>query len=187
MDPIVPTTDAGRRLLAAASALFYAEGITAVGVAGIAEAAGVTKKTLYDCFGNKAGLVVAYLAGRNAVWWQFLQERLESAASPRVLVVFDAYREHPQLDLDRGCAFQRGAAELADDHPGSAVIREHKAAVRAEIARLLAEDVPGEDALAEHLFLLLEGAAAQRGVDRDGAALIRARDLAADLVSAAAR
>lgn len=183
METSAPATDAGRRLLAAASALFYAEGITAVGVAGIAEAAGVTKKTLYDCFGSKAELVAAYLAHRHAVWWEYLQERLRGAPSPRVLVVFDAYRDHPSLDLDRGCAFQRGAAELGDDHPGTAVIREHKAAVRAEIARLAAEDVPGDDALVDHLFLLLEGAAAQRGVDRDGDALVRARDIARTLVT----
>jgi AcrR family transcriptional regulator len=186
VDTTAPTTDAGRRLLAAASALFYAEGITAVGVAGIAEAAGVTKKTLYDCFGSKAELVAAYLAHRDTAWWEYLRERLDGASSPRVLVVFDAYRVHPQLDLDHGCAFQRGAAELGDDHPGTAVIREHKAAVRAEVARLVAEDVPDDDgALAEHLFLLLEGAAAQRGVDGDAEALRRARDLAATLVETA--
>lgn len=62
------------------------------------------------------------------------------------------------------------------------MIREHKAAVRAEIIRLLAEDVPGDAALAEHLYLLLEGAAAQRGVDRDGDALVRARELARRLI-----
>ncbi|TCK22543.1 TetR/AcrR family transcriptional regulator [Pseudonocardia endophytica] len=187
METTTPATDAGRRLLAAASALFYADGITAVGVAGIAEAAGVTKKTLYDCFGSKADLVAAYLNHRHAVWWEYLAERLDGAPSPRVLVVFDAYRDHPQLRLDHGCAFQRGAAELGHDHPGTAVIREHKGAVRAEIARLVAEDVPDDDgALAEHLFLLLEGAAAQRGIDRDGTGLVRARDLAADLVRTAA-
>lgn len=187
MSTTTPSTDAGRRLLAAASALFYADGITAVGVAGIAEAAGVTKKTLYDCFGSKAELVAAYLTHRHATWWTYLQERLATAPSPRVLTLFDAYRDHPQLDLGRGCAFQRAAAELGDDHPGTAVIREHKAAVRTEIARLVAEDVPGDERLAEHVYLLLEGAAARRGTDRDGDALVRARDIAADLVRAARR
>ena len=55
------TTPAGRVLLERASELFYAEGITAVGVAGIAEAAGVTKKTLYDCFGSKAARLATAL------------------------------------------------------------------------------------------------------------------------------
>ncbi|MBO8196093.1 TetR/AcrR family transcriptional regulator [Streptomyces oryzae] len=188
MSADAPTTDAGRRLLASASQLFYRDGITAVGVAGIAEAAGVTKKTLYDCFGSKANLVTAYLARRHETWWAHLQRRLAGAPPPRVLVVFDAYRDHPRLDLGRGCGFQRGAAELAEGHPGRAVIREHKAAVRTEIARLLADDLPhlrDIDGLAEHIYLLLEGAAFQRGIDGHAEALQRARELAGNLVQRA--
>lgn len=172
------TTPAGRELLERASALFYAEGITAVGVAGIAQAAGVTKKTLYDCFGSKAALVAAYLRRRHDLWWAHLQERL--AEDPSVLTLFDAYRGHPGFDADRGCAFQRAASELPDDHPGRAVIRAHKDAVRAEIARL----VGGDDALADHLFLLLEGAVARRGIEGTPDGLDVARRYAAALVAA---
>lgn len=171
------TTPAGRLLLERASELFYAEGITAVGVAGIAEAAGVTKKTLYDCFGSKAALVAAYLQRRHDLWWAHLQERL--AADPSVLTLVDAYLAHPWFDTDRGCAFQRAAAELPDDHPGRAVVRAHKEAVRAEIERL----VEGDRALADHLFLLLEGALARRGVEGTTAGLEAARRCAHALVS----
>ncbi|ALE72643.1 MULTISPECIES: TetR/AcrR family transcriptional regulator [unclassified Pseudonocardia] len=184
-DTLTPTTDAGRRLLAAASELFYRRGITAVGVAGIAEAAGVTKKTLYDCYGSKSTLVAAYLAHRHRTWWEHLQRRIEAAPAPRVLAVFEAYREHPALDSDVGCAFQRGAAELDEGHPGRAVITEHKTAVRAEIARLLAEDVPGDATeLADLLALLLEGAAFQRGLDGTPDALDRAAAHARALLAA---
>ena len=172
------TTPAGRVLLERASELFYAEGITAVGVAGIAEAAGVTKKTLYDCFGSKAALVAAYLQRRHDLWWSHLQERL--AEDPSVLTLFDAYLAHPWFDTDRGCAFQRAAAELPDDHPGRAVIRAHKEAVRAEIARLVGD--AGDPTLADHLFLLLEGAAARRGFEGTTAGLESAREVAAALV-----
>ncbi|MCD2197925.1 TetR/AcrR family transcriptional regulator [Actinomycetospora endophytica] len=171
------TTPAGRELLERASELFYDEGITAVGVAGIAEAAGVTKKTLYDCFGSKAALVAAYLRQRHDRWWSYLQERL--AEEPSVLTLFDTYLAHPWFDTERGCAFQRAAAELPDGHPGRAVIVEHKAAVQAEIARLVEHD----EALAEHLFLLLEGAVARRGTERTTAGLEAARRCAEALVS----
>jgi AcrR family transcriptional regulator len=171
------TTPAGRVLLERASELFYAEGITAVGVAGIADAAGVTKKTLYDCFGSKSALVVAYLQRRHDLWWAYLQERL--AEDPTFLTLFDTYLAHPWFDVDRGCAYQRAAAELPDDHPGRAVIRMHKDAVRSEILRL----VDGDDPLADHLFLLLEGAVARRGCEGTTAGLDAARRCADALVS----
>ncbi|WP_285589003.1 TetR/AcrR family transcriptional regulator [Actinomycetospora sp. NBRC 106378] len=165
------TTPAGQRILETASALFYAHGITAVGVAGIAEAAGVTKKTLYDCFGSKAALVAAYLQRRHDRWWADLQDRLETADS--VDTVFDTYLAHPQFDTALGCGFQRAAAELPHDHPGFAVIRAHKQAVRDELERLT-----GDPDRADHVFLLLEGAVARRAVEGTTDALDRARRLA---------
>lgn len=174
-------TAAGRRVLDAAAGLFYAEGTNAVGVAGVAEAAGVTKKTLYDCFGSKADLVVAYLRERHASWWAHLEDRLADAPladARRVLVLFDAYLDHPALDVSRGCAFLNAAAELSEGHPGLAVIREHKAAVRERLVELVAAAVPSSDPeeLAEHLFLLLEGAIAHAALagDQHHAAAARA-------------
>ena len=58
-------TPAGERILAAASTLFYEQGIRTVGVDTIAAAADVTKKTLYDRFGSKDRLIAAYLDRRN--------------------------------------------------------------------------------------------------------------------------
>ncbi len=163
-------TAAGRRLLEVAAERFYADGINTVGVAAIAEAAEVTKKTLYDCFGSKSGLVVAYLEDRHAKWWSYLEQCLAEAESPRVLALHRAYLHHPGLDASRGCGFINGVAELPADHPGRAVIRRHKDAVRRKISELVTEDRPdleAPDVLAEHLFLVLEGAVAQSGVEGD--------------------
>lgn len=182
-------TEAGQRVLSAASELFYREGINAVGVAGIAGSAGVTKKTLYDCFGSKDGLVEAYLAERNRHWWAFLEQRLAAADSPRVLALFSAYLEHPGMEPNRGCGFLNGAAELSRDHPAFAVIRRHKDAVRDRIAELLTEDLPAvesqrRDSLTTHLFLLLEGAIAQSGVDGHIERAQEARTIARSLLAA---
>src|SRR5690348_10293890 len=57
---------ARERLLDAANELFYAEGVQTVGVDRVVERAGVAKATLYTLFGNKDGLVRAYLAARDA-------------------------------------------------------------------------------------------------------------------------
>src|SRR5260370_8125104 len=55
---------ARERLLDAANELFYEEGVHTVGVDRVVERAGVAKATLYTLFGNKDGLVRAYLVAR---------------------------------------------------------------------------------------------------------------------------
>jgi AcrR family transcriptional regulator len=52
---------ARERLLAAADELFYEQGIHTVGIDRIIDRADVAKATLYSTFGNKDGLVRAYL------------------------------------------------------------------------------------------------------------------------------
>ena len=60
------TWDAARasarhRLLEAASARFYADGVTATGVDTITREAGVAKMSLYNNFASKDELIEAYL------------------------------------------------------------------------------------------------------------------------------
>jgi AcrR family transcriptional regulator len=50
---------ARERLLAAASELFYAEGVHTVGIDRVIEQAGVAKASLYNTFGSKDVLVRA--------------------------------------------------------------------------------------------------------------------------------
>ena len=52
-------------ILAAATALFYEEGVRAASIDAVAERAGVTKRTLYYHFASKDDLVAAYLEGRD--------------------------------------------------------------------------------------------------------------------------
>lgn len=173
-----------RRILDTASALFYEHGIHAVGVDTIAARSGITKRTLYDRFGSKDALVTAYLRTRHEAWWDDLERRIDQAPAPRALAVFDAYAS-TGLPSARGCAFLNAAGELPLDHPGQAVIREHKTAVRRRLGELLHIDHPDlgdPESLAEHLFLLLEGAIAHRGVDGDDRRLVRAHGLAAQLL-----
>src|SRR3954451_6444893 len=51
------------RILASARALFYRDGIRAVGVEAIAAEAGTNKMTLYRNFGSKEELIAEYLRG----------------------------------------------------------------------------------------------------------------------------
>ncbi|WP_067436127.1 TetR/AcrR family transcriptional regulator [Nocardioides jensenii] len=133
--PATPTADldsltpGARRILDTASRLFYEQGIHAVGVDTIAAESGVTKRTLYDRFGSKDGLVTAYLRSRDRRWRSMIEARLGEAGAdplPRILAPFDVL----PLWLDectRGCSFINAFGELHDgDHPGRDVIVEEK-------------------------------------------------------------
>jgi AcrR family transcriptional regulator len=155
-------TPAGLRLRDAASELFYTRGIGAVGVDLVAEVAGTTKKTLYDRFGSKEGLVVAYLEHRCEVWQEFVTDWLDrsgTAGPERVLEPFAALAEWLRRN-DRGCGFGNAYAELAGTgHAGLEVITAEKQWIAATYARLAAEaGLPEPERLGVRLALLHEGA-----------------------------
>ena len=183
-EPQARLTPGARRILEVASELFYRHGIHAVGVDTIAAESGITKRTLYDRFGSKDALVAAYLQHHHDAWWTDLERRLTEARAPRILTVFDAYAAGP-LAPNRGCAFLNAAAELPVDHPGYAVIRAHKQAVRSRLAVLVRDDHPAlrdPAGTADTLFLLLEGAIANTGISGDDHLLQQARAAAARLI-----
>ncbi|MGF2950405.1 TetR/AcrR family transcriptional regulator [Microbacterium alcoholitolerans] len=128
MDEIakVGWTPKARLILAAASELFYADGIHAVGVDAIAERAGVTKKTLYDRFGSKERLVVAYLAERDRSWRDFLAKRLAEVGDEpvaRLRAVFAASGAWAREHSGKGCSMINAHAEISDPaHPAYQVI-----------------------------------------------------------------
>jgi AcrR family transcriptional regulator len=130
MNPTEALTPAGRRLLDAASGLFYREGIHAVGVEAIAAAAGVTKKTLYACFGSKDQLVAAYLWERDQRWREWLTRWVEDhaeSARDQLLSTFDAIGEWIARENTRGCGFLNALAELpAAEHSGYAIVVQQK-------------------------------------------------------------
>lgn len=131
MDIFVPDletlTPGARRILDAASILFYERGIHAVGVDTIAESAGLTKKTLYDRFGSKEALVVAYLRLREVKWRRILNEYLQKVPDPgidRVLAVFDAAAEWYGVNGSKGCSAVNARAEAAPEADGHLVFPE---------------------------------------------------------------
>ncbi|GAA2831085.1 TetR/AcrR family transcriptional regulator [Kribbella solani] len=156
-------TPAGERILAAASTLFYEQGIRTVGVDSIAAAADVTKKTLYDRFGSKDRLIAAYLERRNREWHLFLDEQLAarqpSTPEEVILALFAALTDW-LAGSRNGCGFINASVELAaPDHPAMPVIVGQKRWLRAEFeaqARLAGLSDCGE--LADRLLLLHEGA-----------------------------
>ena len=149
------------RIVAAACDLFYRQGIRAVGVDAIAEAAGTNKMTLYRHFASKDELVAECLrhvaAKADALW-----DRIEAAHpdNPRAQLKAWVAAMSGHLQEERGCAMCNAVAELPDrTHPARAVIEAFKRGQRDRLARLCAAAGAAQaELLADELFLLAEGA-----------------------------
>ena len=180
---------AAGRILAAASGLFYEGGIRAVGVDAIAEAADVSKVSLYKNFGSKDRLVAEYLRARDERWRGWFEGYMDglSGISPkeRLLAVFDAYGEWMGCESPKGCAFINAFAEIPDaDHPAQGVIREQKGWMRDYLKRLAEEAGAQEpEELADRLFMLLEGATVADAMRSAEGSMPRAKQIAALLVA----
>lgn len=192
MDSSQKPVSAHDRLLDAAAALFYDNGITGTGIDAVVQRAGVAKKSLYNNFANKADLVGQYLQARHAEWLALNAARQAGAQTPqdRILAVFDAYQDHAEFAYERGfrgCGLLNAAAELTADDPGRQVVRRHKeeveAILRAPLAELLPDDPVRAEGLARHLSFLLEGAMSRAGLEGTSDRVVEARAMAADLLA----
>jgi len=172
----------------AADRLFYEEGIRATGIDRLVEEADVAKMSLYNNFGSKDDLVVAYLRWRHDDWLRRLAIHLERADSPveAMLAVFDAYLESAVQPGYRGCAFINAAAEIPRaDHPARAVVKENKEGVQSLLNEKAAEAGARDPrSLAGQLYLLLEGGIVTAGVRSDPEPLRWARAAAETLIAA---
>ncbi|WP_375503729.1 TetR/AcrR family transcriptional regulator [uncultured Jatrophihabitans sp.] len=179
-------TPAGERIAAAAAQLFYEQGIRAVGVDAVAELAGTTKKTLYDCFGSKDALVAVYLVRRHRAWSAHLEDEVARHRAPRarVLAVFDAQASWA-AGSSRGCAYINAWAEAGTSAPIAAVVRAEKAWMRARFDALVSDAgirPPGR--VAATLHLLYEGALVASTAGGDDRAVADARRAAAQILAA---
>lgn len=182
---MTPLTDeeARTRLLDAAEALFYAEGIQAVGMDRIRTESGIPLKRLYRLYPAKESLVTAYLERRDRRWTASLRTAVEGQPADPVGAVFD-WLAHWFSEPDfRGCAFLNAYGELGTGPAGVLdVVRRHKAELRALLADVAG---PGREGLAEQLLLLAEGATVVAALEPGPAAAVRAREAAYVLVRAA--
>lgn len=193
LQPLPRLTEAGTRLLEAASDLFYDHGVRAVGVDLIAETAGTTKKTLYDRFGSKDALVALYLLRRAHLWRDYLLTRLAGTGpnarwedlargEDQVMGVFEALEAWMGTQR-RGCAFVNAHAEVGGgDHPAVPVIRAEKAWMRA-----LFDALAGDTDLGAHLHLLYEGTLVVLTAGAEPRAAVEARRSARVAMAAARR
>lgn len=185
----MPSQAAADRILDTASKLFYQKGIRATGVDRIAADSGMTKMTLYACFGSKEELVRAYLARRDQRWREWFKGAVERHPhrdpSRRPLAIFDALAERLADPGFRGCAFINAMAELDDrKHPGYLAASEHKTRVEDYVRGLLRESgYRDAGSLAKRFMLLIDGAMVTAHREHSPDPARHARDIAASLLS----
>ncbi|ODU01784.1 MAG: hypothetical protein ABS81_19775 [Pseudonocardia sp. SCN 72-86] len=174
------------RILDAASALFYAHGIGAVGTAQVVEAAGCGKNLLYTHFPSKGDLVAAYLHRFRATREASLEAALAGAGDDPARQLVALVREVADRVAGpsyRGCALRNFLAEAPDvGDAADSVARAYLAAGRDRIATLVARlDVPDPDGLSDRIGLVVEGLYASgpdpRRAELGDAAVALVRDL----------
>ncbi|TDD19973.1 TetR/AcrR family transcriptional regulator [Kribbella turkmenica] len=157
-------SEARTRLLSTAGALFYSDGLHAVGIDRIIAAAPVTRATLYRHFPSKDDLVVAYLTQADDA----IRERTTAARTPDaspdeiIRTVAQSIADDIQRPGFRGCAFLNAAAEYPDAaHPVHQAVRKHRDWFLATITELFAgTGKPDPEPAARHFVMLRDGAMA---------------------------
>ncbi|MBM9505250.1 TetR/AcrR family transcriptional regulator [Streptomyces sp. KK5PA1] len=176
------------RLLASANELFYGEGVQTVGIDRIIEHAGVAKASLYNSFGNKEGLVCAYLRFRNERTRDRITRTLTRFRTPRekLLGIFDAQGETIAAADYNGCAFQRASAEVPNDSGIGREVDNYRSWLRDLMARLATEGGYADpDGIARQLQLLYDGVPVAARMDRDPTAATTARAIAEAVLASA--
>lgn len=184
----IPTRE---RIVSAANALFYNDGIRGVSVDAVAAKAGVTKRTLYYHFRSKDDLVAAYLAGRDqpnlALFKQWFAEKDDGlpAQVERIFRNLARAARHPKW---KGCGFLRTSAELANlpGHPAIRIGAAHKKKFEAWLRETFsASGIAEAPKLSRQILLLLDGSFAVVLLHRDPSYMETAGEAARSLIEAA--
>jgi AcrR family transcriptional regulator len=160
----VPAAAGGRgaraRILAAATKLFYEQGINATGMKELTDTAHVSTRTFYQHFSGKEELVSAYLQrwdSEHLLGSEAALDRLDLPPRDRLLGLF---RMPPADAAARGCPFHNAAVEIAaPDGPARILITAHKQRFLEKItetAKAAGADSP--KLLAQQIAILHEGA-----------------------------
>jgi AcrR family transcriptional regulator len=159
-----PAVTGGRgaraRILTAAMALFYEQGINATGMKQLTGAAHVSTRTFYQHFDSKDDLIVEYLRRWDAEHLLAGEASLDDVDAPpraRLLGLFD---RPPEGSAARGCPLHNAAVEISDpESPARAVVTAHKLQFLHKIEAALREaNAPDPATLAYQLAVLYEGA-----------------------------
>ncbi len=182
--------DARRRILEAATELFYQQGVRATGINAIIAASGVAKATFYRHFPSKDSLVVAWLRQPESRWFDEVRVEVEARAAlaaERLLTIFDVMGEWLAQSDFRGSPFMNVLAELtASDHPARREALAYELEIGEYLRRTAVEaGIARPASHAEQLHILINGAMALAVATRSLEPVRAAREAATRLQSLA--
>ncbi len=174
------------RLLEAAKELTYAQGV-GVGVDALLKSANVARRSLYEHFGGKDGLITEVLRLTAAEDEAAYEQTMRAAGDDpreRLLAVFDWLGEVIEAPDFRGCRYLGAELALADPrHPGHDVIRRYREHLHDLLEReLRALGHPQPPYAADQLVLLIDGVLAVGAIRPESHPAAAARQLAEQLV-----
>lgn len=179
--------DQRTRILEAADRLFYAHGISRVGMDAVRDEAGASLKAIYREFPSKEHLVIAVLDHRHRLWTEGVEQATSGTSEPRerILALYDYLADWFAEEGFRGCGFINAFAELGADSPQIAeAVRQHKESFQQSVDALVAEmGAPSE--LGAQLAILAEGAQTTAAIAGTPDAALSARSAAEVLINAA--
>jgi AcrR family transcriptional regulator len=128
------------RIIDAAYSLFAAQGVAQVGVDKIIAKSGCAKATLYNQFGSKDGLAIAFMERREEVWtrnWLVAEiTRRSDTPTGQLLAIFDVFDEWFRTTDFEGCSFINVLLETERNSPINRTAAEHLKNIRGILHRL---------------------------------------------------
>jgi AcrR family transcriptional regulator len=174
------------RLLVAAKDLTYSQGVN-VGVDAILKEANVARRSLYEHFGGKDGLIAEVLRLTTAEDEELYRQTMQAAGDDpraRLLSIFDMLAKVIEDPDFRGCRYLAMDLALTDpDHPAHAITREY----REHMHELLEDELTKlghkqPASAAEQLSILIDGTLAAGATRPKSDPALLARQMAEQII-----
>lgn len=157
------SADTRQQLIDAAYTLFYQSGFMRTGVDAIANAAGITKRTLYQHFSSKDELIEAVLEHQHQIALERIRrwaDCITGKPDQMVKMIFEKLAQWAAGAEWRGSGFTRAAVEFADlpGHPARKAARRQKEEVEKYLVKMFAaQDLDDAEQFVREVLLLIEG------------------------------
>ena len=157
------SSETRQQIIDAAYTLFYQIGFIRTGVDAIADASGITKKTLYQHFRSKDELIEAVLEHQHQMALERTRQWADSITGKpdqMVKTLFDKLAQWASRNEWQGSGFTRAAVEFADQqgHPARKAARRHKKELELYLVeKFTAQNLDNAEQLVREVLLLIEG------------------------------